>query len=90
MSSNWYKSKSSGKAKRDPIVLGENETFSWEGTNKIDNSYSIISIKLGSKNHNFYMWSQKTIKSAKKLYDDDNHQQSLKMLKKYAFDVSSI
>jgi hypothetical protein len=90
MSKNWYKTKSSNKSRRSPIVLGDSDGFMWEDTNLINNSYNIVTVKLASKTHHFYLWSAKTVKTARVLYDDGNLDKSLKMLKKYAFDVNTI
>jgi len=84
MYQNWYKK--SGK-KRDPIVIGDDQEFEWVNIRDIDGSYSVVNVILAGSSYNFYLWSNKTIKTAKKLYEKNNFKKSLNMLKKYSFDV---
>ena len=81
----WYKNK-----ERPTIKLAQDESFEWVDVSQIDNSYDIVTIKLAEKTHNFYLWSSKTVQSAKKLYDNEDFVKSLKMLKKYCFDMNTL
>ena len=89
MYNNWYQLKSN-KAKRDPIVIQDCDNFEWESNNNMSDSYNVVTIKLASSKYNFYLWSEKTVKTAKKLYEDKNFKKSLNMLKKYSFEVNKM
>ena len=84
----WYKDKGA-KKRRPSITLSGEDSFGWEGVSNIEDSYNVVTVKIANKIHNFYLWSGKTVESAKSLYDNKDYIQSLKMLKKYSFDISS-
>jgi len=86
MYQNWYKL--TGK-KRKPIVISQDDTFTWESVRDIDGSYNIVTVAVGGTKYNFYLWSEKTVKTANKLYQKQQYKKSLNMLKKYSFDVKS-
>lgn len=84
MYQNWYKL--TGK-KRKPIVINEGDNFDWQSVRDIDGSYNIVTVAIGDTKYNFYLWSEKTVKTANKLYKKEQFKKSLNMLKKYSFDV---
>jgi len=86
MYQNWYKL--TGK-KRKPIVIADGDNFIWESVRNIDGSYNIVTIALANNKYNFYLWSEKTVKTANKLYKKEEFKKSLNMLKKYSFDVKA-
>jgi hypothetical protein len=85
----WYNASKNGK-KRRITIASKDGYFDWCSENKIDDSYNIVSIKTASTIHNFYIWSSKTVESAKTLYASKDYDKSLKMLKKYSFDINSV
>lgn len=85
----WYDASKTKKKKRISIN-SEDGSFEWCSENNIDNSYNVVSVKIANTVHNFYLWSEKTVKSAKKLYASEDYDKSLKMLKKYSFDINSV
>ena len=87
MSENWYK-KQNKKARRKTIVLKEGESFDWQGDTHIDGSYSVVTAKVGESVCNFYIWSKKTVASAKDLFAEGEFGKSLNMLKKYSFEAN--
>ena len=82
----WYKNKEIKK--RPTIKLTQEESFEWVKVSQLDNSYNIATVKVSDKTHNFYLWSAKTVQSAKELYENEEYSKSLKMLKKYCFDIT--
>lgn len=89
MYDNWYQKKSN-KAKRKPIVLADGQDFDWVEVTNVDGSYNVITIKIGNSTHNFYLWSDKTAKTAKSLHSKGNFKKSLNLLKKYSFEMNTI
>lgn len=89
MYDNWYQKKSN-KTKRNPIVLADGESFKWQDTTNVDGSYNIITIHVGENVHNFYLWSDKTTKTAKSLYNKGSFKKSLNILKKYSFEANTL
>jgi hypothetical protein len=87
MSENWYK-KQNKKARRKSIVLEDSESFEWHDDTSIDGSYSVVTAKVGDSVCNFYMWSKKTVKTAKNLFNEGEFSKSLNMLKKYSFEAN--
>lgn len=84
MYQNWYKV--TGK-KRKPIIIEDGGTFVWDSVRNIDGSYNIVTVSIAGNKYNFYLWSEKTVKTAGKLYKKQEFKKSLNMLKKYSFDV---
>ena len=85
----WYDASKTQK-KRRIAIKSEDGSFEWCSENSIDDSYNVVSIRIANTVHNFYLWSDKTVNSAKSLYADKEYDKSLKMLKKYSFDISSV
>jgi hypothetical protein len=85
----WYDA-SKKRKKRRIALKSEDGSFDWCSENNIDDSYNVVSVRIASTTHNFYIWSPKTVASAKKLYASKDYDKSLKMLKKYSFDISSV
>ncbi|MFW5890774.1 MAG: hypothetical protein ACOCUI_00990 [bacterium] len=84
MYQNWYKS---SNKKRKPIVIGKGEKYYLNSIKNIDGSYNIVTVSIGKNKYNFYLWSDKTVKTAEKLYKEEKFNKSLNMLKKYSFDM---
>ena len=87
MSENWYK-KQNEKSRRQSVVLKDGESFEWQDDTHIDGSYSVVTAKVGEAVCNFYLWSKKTVKTAKKLFDEGEYKKSLNMIKKYSFEAN--
>jgi hypothetical protein len=85
----WYNASKDKKRKRIAVKT-EDGSFEWQSENNIDDSYNIVTIKVADTVYNFYLWSEKTVGSAKKLYASKDYEKSLKMLKKYSFDINSV
>jgi len=90
MSQNWYKAKKSNQNKRVAITIKDGEELEWDYVEKNKNSYNVVSVKIASSTFNFYLWSDKTVKTAKNLYNVGDFEGSLKTLKKYSFDVNVV
>jgi hypothetical protein len=89
MYNNWYQKKTK-KTKRKPIVLAKGDSFDWKGVNNIDGSYNVVTVGINDNIYNFYLWSEKTTKNAKKLHQSGSFNKSLNMLKKYSFEMSEV
>jgi hypothetical protein len=87
MSENWYK-KQNKKTRRQSLVLAKGEAFLWENDTNIDGSYSVVTARVGDSVCNFYIWSKKTVKTAKNLFEEGDFEKSLNMLKKYSFEAN--
>lgn len=87
MSENWYK-KQSKKERRQTFTFEEGDEFIWENDTTIDNSYTVVTAKISDSVCNFYIWSKKTVKTARKLYEEGELERSLNMLKKYSFEAN--
>jgi len=86
MYQNWYKI---SNKKRKPIVINDDGDFVLESIKNIDGSYNIVTVAIANNKYNFYLWSDKTVKTAQKLYNNKNFKKSLAVLKKYSFDVKT-
>lgn len=86
MYQNWYKL---SEKKRKPIVINDDCDFEWNSIRNIDGSYNVVSISIAGKKYNFYLWSDKTVKTANKFHQKGDFKKSLNMLKKYSFDVKT-
>lgn len=89
MHNNWYTNNNDNKKRRTSIKLHKG-SFSWENTIFMDNSYNVVVVKIADAKYNFYLWSKKTVKTAKSLYEEGSFDKSIKMLKKYSFDLNII
>ena len=89
MSNSWYKNKEDGSRRR-PIKMGSDSTFKWVESAKIENCYSIVTANVNDVTYNFYVWSDKTVKTARKYYDNQEFDSSLSLLKKYSFDINHL
>jgi len=88
MYDNWYQKKSN-KAKRSPIILADGDSFEWKGVKNIGGSYNIITVGIRDDIYNFYLWSDKTTKTAQNLHSKGSFKKSLNMLKKYSFEMNN-
>ena len=87
MSENWYKTQNK-KERRKSVVLEEGESFEWQDDTHVDGSYSVVTAKVGNSVCNFYLWSKKTVKTAKNLFKEGEFKKSLNMIKKYSFEAN--
>jgi len=84
MADNWYKLSNN---KSPAIPLDKSKRFDWLETINYQDSYSVVKIGASEKKFNFYFWSHKTPKTARKFYDNGNFKKSFNVLKRYCFDI---